>query len=81
MEIPEAFLNNSTGDDKVYSVEGNTMVFLDRNFESEKSRIVLNKNVISFGIQGYKYFHSSVEDVVVGKGEAIFLKKGLLLST
>ncbi len=81
MQVPEVFLNQPADHDEVLPVGDNSLVLLNRNFETEKSRIVLNKNVISFGLQGYKYFHSSLEDVVVGKGETIFLKKGLLIST
>ncbi len=81
MKLPEALLTQSKDRDKVISLGSSMAVLLRRDFETEKSQIVLNQNVITFGLKGYKHFHSSIEDLILHQGEAMFLKKGLLLTT
>lgn len=81
MDIPELFLQSPSDHDSVHSFGGNTVVLLNREFNTEKAKIVLNKHIITFGIVGEKYFHSLEEDTFLKANEAIFLKKGLFLTT
>jgi AraC-like DNA-binding protein len=81
IKIPEHFLEAPSVNDIVHTIEGNTVVLLNRKGETEKAKIKITQNVIAFGLEGKKYFYSLDEDTVINKNEAIFLKKGLYLST
>ncbi|PCJ66103.1 MAG: hypothetical protein COA58_08505 [Bacteroidetes bacterium] len=79
--IPTYFHESSPKNDIVHYIDGNTIVLLNRKNETERSRINLTQHLIAFGIEGEKYFHSLEDDTVLYKNEAIFLKKGLFLTT
>ncbi|MEA1787743.1 AraC family transcriptional regulator [Arenibacter sp. GZD96] len=79
--IPSHFHQPSFANDIVYNIDGNTVVLLNRKTETERSKINITQHLIAFGIEGEKYFHSLDDDTVLHKNEAIFLKKGLVLTT
>ncbi|WP_437369926.1 helix-turn-helix domain-containing protein [Maribacter litoralis] len=79
--IPSDFYSSALENDVVYGVNENTVVLLNRKNDSNKTKINLTQHVIAFGIEGEKYFHSLDDDAVLYKNEAIFLKKGLFLTT
>lgn len=81
LTIPDDFHKPSLENDIVYVIYENTVVLLDRENETNKTKINLTQNLIVFGIEGKKHFHFPTDDVVLHKNEAIFLKKGLLLTT
>lgn len=79
--IPTYFHESSPENDIVHNINGSTVVLLHRKNETEKSKINLTQHLIAFGIEGKKYFHSLDDDTVLYKNEAIFLKRGLFLTT
>lgn len=79
--IPKQFNEAPPAHDTVRKINGNTVVMLSRQFETTKSKVNLTQHLIAFGIEGKKYFHSFKEDTILHKNEAIFLKKGLYLTT
>lgn len=81
INIPTYFHESSPKNDTVHNINGNTVVLLNRKNETEKSKINLTQHLIAFGIEGEKYFHSLDDDTILYKNEAIFLKKGLFLTT
>lgn len=81
LTIPNDFHEASLENDIVHSINDNTVVFLDRKNETSRSKINLTEHLIAFGIEGEKYFHSLENDTILYKNEAIFLKKGLFLTT
>lgn len=81
LTIPTYFREFSSNNDTVHVIGENTVVLLNRQNETEKSKIILTKHLIAFGIEGEKYFHSLDDDTILRKNEAIFLKKGLFLTT
>ncbi|WP_394747438.1 helix-turn-helix domain-containing protein [Spongiimicrobium salis] len=81
LTIPHDFHTAPLEKDIVHTINGNTVVLLDRNNETSRSKINLTQHLIAFGIEGEKYFHSLDNDTVLGKNEVIFLKKGLFLTT
>lgn len=81
INIPTYFHESSPDNDIVHNINGNTVVLLKRQNETERSKINLTQHLIAFGIEGKKYFHSLDDDTILYKNEAIFLKKGLFLTT
>ncbi|MBC8755956.1 helix-turn-helix transcriptional regulator [Kordia sp. YSTF-M3] len=79
--IPKYFSESNLNKDVVHKMGGNTVVLLNRQNETERSRINLTQHLIAFGIEGKKYFHSLSDDTILYRNEAIFLKKGLFLTT
>ena len=81
LTIPEDFHTASSNNDIIHKVNEHTVVFLNRNNDSNRSKINLTQHLIAFGIEGKKHFHSFNDDTVLYPNEAIFLKKGLFLTT
>ncbi|MEP3371938.1 MAG: AraC family transcriptional regulator [Maribacter dokdonensis] len=79
--IPNDFYSSALENDVVYGINENTVVLLNRKNDSNKTKINLTQHLIAFGIEGEKYFHSLDDDAVLYKNEAIFLRKGLFLTT
>ena len=79
--IPEIFQTQHNPLDKIISVQGNMGIHFRRNEGSERSRINLTQNLIAFGVEGEKHYHAFKDDLVLQENEAIFLKKGLYLTT
>lgn len=81
LTIPNHFHESPLKEDVVHSINGNTVVLLNRQNATERMQLKLTQHLIVFGIEGEKCFHSLDNDTVIKKNEAIFLKKGLFLST
>ncbi|OJJ20400.1 hypothetical protein BKI52_18245 [marine bacterium AO1-C] len=81
LTLPDDFLDSPLKNDIVHSINGNTVVLLNRQNETERAKINLTQHLIVFGLAGEKCFHSLDDDTIVQKNEAIFLKKGLFLTT
>jgi len=81
LNIPNDFHKSSLDNDVVHRLNDNTVVLLNRKNETSRYKINLTQHLIAFGIEGEKYFHSLDDDTILFKNEAIFLKKGLFLTT
>lgn len=81
LTIPNDLHESSLENDIVYTINENTVVLLNRKNETNKSKINLTQHLIAFGIEGEKHFHSLDDDTILHENEAIFLKKGLFLTT
>ncbi|SEM18310.1 AraC-type DNA-binding protein [Aquimarina amphilecti] len=81
LTIPGDFHKSSKENDIVHTLNENTVVLLNRKNGTSRSKINLTQHLIAFGIEGKKYFHSLDDDTALYKNEAIFLKKGLFLTT
>lgn len=82
LTIPEYFHKlPSEQNDIVHRINDSTIVVYDSQQDTNKSKICLKQHLIAFGVEGDKYFYSLENDTVLHKNEAIFLKKGLFLTT
>lgn len=81
INIPADLFESTFENEVIHQINGSTVVLLNRHNEEERSKIDLSQHLIAFGIEGEKDFHTLEEDVVLKKNEAIFLKKGLFLTT
>lgn len=81
LNIPKHFNESSGQNDIVHKINDSTVVLLNRQQESTKTKISLTQHLIAFGIEGEKHYHSLSKDTVLHKNEVMFLKKGLFLTT
>lgn len=81
LNIPKHFHESSDQNDVVHKINDSTVVLLNRQQESTKTKISLTQHLIAFGIEGEKHYYSLSKDTVLHKNEVMFLKKGLFLTT
>ncbi|MBU2525382.1 MAG: AraC family transcriptional regulator [Bacteroidetes bacterium] len=81
VNLPEDINSSNIHNSLVYKIDDSSVVYVNRLPVTKKAKINLTQHLIVFGVNGQKKFMAPELALTLEENEAVFLKKGLFVST